>query len=148
MLETTVGVVPEAVKMVLKEGYPITPELIDADCHMFGTFDHMETETSAGWLVRFCQERKKGWAPFSYKDIEEFYKSTGKFKRFTFNRLIEPEMVPPSSERAFKGYVDPLVPCGGGWIVKYGDLYYFTHGFVVRCFKFSPKFVSSSFLTS
>jgi hypothetical protein len=98
----------------------------------------METEVSAGWVVRFLQERGLGWAPFTYEEINAFYGR--KFKGgFGFNRLVNPEMVPPSLVRAFAGYIDPRVPVGGGWIVLGDDKKYcVTADFIERCFKSSP----------
>lgn len=48
-------------------------------------------------------------------------------------------MIPPSAVRAFAGYFDPLIPVGGGWIVKdAAGLHYFTAEFVLRCHSASP----------
>lgn len=66
----------------------IKPEDIDASKHLFGAFGHSETEVSAGWIVRYCQERGKGWDDFSYEDIEAYYRQKGLHDGFTFNRLV------------------------------------------------------------
>ncbi|MFA6554682.1 MAG: hypothetical protein WCS89_04235 [Candidatus Paceibacterota bacterium] len=120
------------------EEFPITPEHIDASQHLFDAFDHSETEVSAGWIVRFMQARGKGWTPFTQEEIETFYSK--KFNDgFHFNRLVNPQMIPPSLVRAFEGYMDPLVPAGGGWIILADDKkYYVTDDFVIRCFKSQP----------
>jgi hypothetical protein len=120
------------------EEFPITPEHIDASQHLYGAFDHLETEISAGWIVRFMQARGKGWMPFTREEIEAFYSK--KFSHsFRFNRLVDPQMIPPSLVRAFEGYMDPLVPAGGGWIILGDDKrYYVTDDFVTRCFKSRP----------
>lgn len=76
--------------------------------------------------------------PFTLEEIEVFYskKFSGGFR---FNRLVEPQMIPPSLARAFMGYCDPLIPAGGGWIVLGDDnKYYVTDDFVTQCFKSRP----------
>jgi hypothetical protein len=125
-------------KLLGTENFPIQPHQIDASEHLFDSFDHNETEASAGWIVRFMQERGQGWAPFTFEEINAFY-SRRHTNRFTFNRLIDPQMVPPSLARAFAGYHDPLVPAGGGWVIKDNDgKYYVTDDFVTQCFKSRP----------
>jgi hypothetical protein len=62
--------------------------------HYWDTFDHQETEISARWIVRFLQERNKGWDDFTVGEIRTFYKtkreSGGKpDDGFTFNYLVE-----------------------------------------------------------
>lgn len=124
-----------------QENFKVQPDDIDASTrHLWNAFDHSETETSAGWIIRFLQERGLGWAPFSHNEIEAYYSKSGKFTGFSFNRLINPEMVPPSLARAFAGYYDKRIPKGGGWIIKGDDdKYYVTVEFVTRCFSSSPK---------
>ena len=52
----------------------IRPSNIDAGRHLFNTFDHSETETSAGWIVRFCQQRDgDDWRPFDHADLLAYY---------------------------------------------------------------------------
>lgn len=121
----------------------IRPEQIDCTRHFFDAFDNMETEISAKWIVKFAQARARGWAPFSYEDINGFYSRTIK-DGYRFNRLVNPEMVPPSLARAFAGIIEPRVPVGGGWIVKIDELYYITDEFVRRCFKSSPAAVPTA----
>ena len=76
--------------------------------------------------------------PFTHEEINEFYSMEHR-DGFTFNRLIEPDMVPPSLVRAWAGHNDPLIPAGGGWIILGTDeKYYVTDDFVTRCFKSSP----------
>ncbi len=120
------------------EDFHIKPEHIDASGHLFGAFGNSETEVSAGWIVRFAQDRGEGWAPFTYEEINGFYSQKHK-DGFTFNRLVNPQMIPPSLARAFAGQYDPPVPAGGGWLVKGDDdKYYFTDDFVTRCFQSRP----------
>ncbi len=120
------------------ESFHIQPDDINAAKHFFCAFGNSETEISAGWIVRFLQKRKQGWAPFTYEEIEAFYSRKRK-DGFTFNRLIDPEMIPPDLARAFAGYHDARVPAGGGWIViDTSDRYWVTEEFVERCHRSSP----------
>lgn len=119
--------------------FHIHPDDIDASKHFFGAFDHTETEVSAGYIVRFLQKRNLGWEPFTREEIEAFYAESQK-DGFTFNRLIEPEMILPNLARAFAGHHDPRIPAGGGWIIMDTyDRYYVTDDFVKRCYKSSPR---------
>lgn len=116
--------------------HKIKPKDINTSQHFFDAFDNTETEISAGYIVRLCQ-KKGGWFPFTKNEIEAFYRESGNVN-FTFNRLIEPEMVPPSLARAFAGHHDTPVPKGGGWVVNINGMYHVTDDFIVRCFKSSP----------
>ncbi|MEX0649401.1 MAG: hypothetical protein WD200_00175 [Candidatus Andersenbacteria bacterium] len=119
------------------EDFPIQPDHIDGSRHLWNAFDHTETEVSAGWIIRFLQERGKSWAPFTYGEINAFYSREHK-DGFTFNRLINVEMVPPNLARAFAGHHDDPVPRGGGWILEDADGYHVTDDFITRCFQSSP----------
>ena len=62
-------------------------------CQYWDTFGNSETEVSAYWVVWFLQERDKGWEPFTYGEIDDFYnKKRGKKghakEHFSFNRLL------------------------------------------------------------
>lgn len=121
------------------EGYPIQPRDIDGSKHFFGAFGHNETEISAGWIIRFLQERNQSWRPFTYEDINTF--CARKYSNgFRFNRLIEAEMIPPSLARAFAGYHDTPIPAGGGWVIidASSGQHYVTEEFIARCYKSSP----------
>ena len=125
--------------IVSGEDFPIQPQDINESKHFFGAFDHTETEVSAGWICRFLQNRRQSWKPFDYDEINAFY--TRSFThRFSFNRLVEAEMVPPSLARAFAGYHDAPIPAGGGWLLldDTTGLYYVTEEFITRCHKSSP----------
>ncbi|OGC45263.1 hypothetical protein A2V49_01535 [candidate division WWE3 bacterium RBG_19FT_COMBO_34_6] len=91
------------------------PEQIDTTKHFYDAFGNCETEISARWIVRLCQKRNIGWEPFTYNDIDGFYRSKG-FYGFTFNNLIT-----------------------GRYIEEKNGLYHITLDFVVRCYKSSPK---------
>ena len=120
------------------DSFPVQPCHIDASKHLFDAFDHSETETSAGWIIRFLQERNTGWQPFTLAEIQEFY--SRKFDHgFCFNCLVNTEMIPLSLARAFEGHHDPRIPAGGGWIILGNDdKYYVTEEFVTSCFKSRP----------
>ena len=69
------------------------PSDFRSDDHLWDTFSHNETEVSAGWVLRFLQERGDGWRDFTVGEIREFYRceraSVGqRGDGFTFNRLI------------------------------------------------------------
>lgn len=126
------------------EAFPIQPNHIDASDHLWDSFDQLETETSARWIILFMQKRGQSWAPFTYDDINSFYSERLR-DGFTFNRLINPEMVPPSLARALAGHLDERVPVGGGWIILDADNnYYVTDDFVDRCFKSRPAAQSAT----
>ncbi len=120
------------------DSFEIQPKDINADRHLWDAFNNMETELSAGYIVRMCQERG-GWFPFTQEEIEEFYHRSSGHTGFCFNRLVEPEMIPRSLARAFAGHFSPLVPMGGGWVVLCADgKYRVTEDFIRRCHKSSP----------
>jgi hypothetical protein len=54
----------------------IRPSNIDASKHLFSTpWENGETETSAGWIVRFCQERDgDDWRPYDHADLLAYYR--------------------------------------------------------------------------
>ena len=54
----------------------IRPSDIDASKHLFSTpWQNGETETSAGWIVRFCQERDgDDWRPYDHADLLVYYR--------------------------------------------------------------------------
>lgn len=95
--------------------YPVRPNHINAQRHLFGGFGNRETEISAGWVVRFCQQRGAGWQPFTEADINGFYHTNGQLGEFWFNGLVK-----------------------GGFLVLKDGKYSFTHEFVLNCFRASP----------
>ena len=76
----------------------------------------MEREISANWIVRFCQERGDGWAPFLMSELRQFCCKQG-YERFSLNGLDKN-------------------PAYG--IVKQDDVYLIRPRFVARCYGASP----------
>lgn len=100
---------------IIDNQFPITPNHINADTHLWDAFNHSETEVSAGWIVRMLQHRGKGWEPFTLSEIEKFYSQKHK-NGFTFNKLIT-----------------------HGWIVEHDGQFFVTDEFVCRCLVSSPR---------
>jgi hypothetical protein len=141
--------------------FPIQPDHINTKRHFAEAFDNMETEISAHYVVKLCQELGT-WGPFTMEQIEEIYRKAGLRDGFTFNRLIEPEEVFANAAEEFGRMAthanffprDPFmasmsyamshgkpetVAKGGGWIVLGADKKYrVTDDFVNRCYKSSP----------
>lgn len=106
------------------EHFTIRPSDISSEGHLFDAFDHYETEISARYIVRLCQQRGN-WHPFTRDEIEAVYQAAGHNDGFRFNRLIEPEYTRRS-------LYDTPVPKGGGWIVEGDGKYFITAEFVRR----------------
>ena len=122
--------------VIHERDFPIQPDHIATPKggHFWNAFDNTETEISARYVVRLCQ-RKGGWYPFSYDEIEALYNEAG-YRNFAFNRLIEPGM-------AF--YIQKgRVPEGGGWIIEQEGQYFVTDDFILRCYKSSPVDVATA----
>jgi len=96
--------------------------------HLFGAFDHMETEISARWVVRFCEQSGDTWDDFKRADLVAFYQEKlGANETFHFNRLIRPG----SSFSIVHG----SRPAGGGWLTEIGDKLRVEPDFVLRCIR-------------
>lgn len=95
-----------------ESNFPIQPKDIVIKDHLWDAFGNSESEVSAAYIVRLCQEHGS-WRPFTEEEIEAFYAKCGLRDGFTFNRLID-------------GVYGP--------IVKKDGLYYVTHAFILRCF--------------
>jgi len=144
-----------------EEDYPIQPQDIDASRHFFDAFDNMETEISAGWIIRFMQQRGTGWQPFTQDEIDVHYNR--KFSgHFPFNRLVEAESVLARPAEEFGRVLEHVSICrntnptvaaisyamedhrpekvevGGGWVILRDGKYHVTHEFISRCHKSSP----------
>lgn len=109
--------------------HPVEPKHIDASRHLWSAFGNQETEVSAGWLVRFAQDRGEGWAPFTYEEIDKYYQERCKNPGgpFTFNRLLDVFIVRgPTEEHPYCYYPKP------------STVLFFTAEFVGRCVASSP----------
>ena len=102
-------------QVVDPKSYPITPEHIDASKHLWNAFVSQEQEVTAGWLVRFVQDRGEGWTSFTAADINRYYHEQGRPEQFWFNGLD----------------ID-------GTLVQHDGHFHFTHRFVSACYKSSP----------
>lgn len=140
---TSAGVAPT------DKGYPIRPSMIDAKKHLWDAFDNNETEVSAGWLVRFCQQRGgNDWRPFTYAEIDGYYRQRGHTDGFTFNRLLaknrksRPFVTFGPGKSVDMGDTKEIKPLQGegrdGLILEIDGRYHFTHEFVRRCHESSP----------
>ncbi len=86
------------------------PKDINVSRDFIDTFGQSESETSANFIVRYCQ-LVGNWSSFTFDQINDYYldlvgRKSGD-RNFSFNRLV--------SE---------------GWIAKDGDLYCVTLGFL------------------
>ncbi|MBI2463021.1 MAG: hypothetical protein HYV65_02190 [Candidatus Spechtbacteria bacterium] len=97
----------------------ICPSDIDARVcarvNFFNTFGHYETESSAWWVVWFCQNQGS-WEPFSFKQIDSFYRANRGLGHFTLNRLVPDEFI----------------------ILMDDGKYRVTEGFISACHRASP----------
>ena len=60
--------------------YPIQPKDINAEGALIDCFGNLESEVSAGWVIRFLQERGAGWVPFTYNEINGYYEANSNSK--------------------------------------------------------------------
>lgn len=122
----------------MKPQTPITPNDISINQHFWDAFGNNETEVSAHWIVRFCQERGTGWEPFTYDEINSFYQANCKAKHpgnFTFNRLI------PGVHKHMTAQSFPYGETRDNnavITVDSGGHYHITAKFVAACYKSSP----------
>jgi hypothetical protein len=100
-------------------GWPIQPERIDVSVEAFLASSASRLyplKTAAWWLVRFCQWRASGWAPFTQAEIDRFYQADGQTDgSFACDELME------------RGYL--------GW---HNRQFWFTPKFVLSCWL--PRF--------
>ncbi len=94
--------------------YPIQPNHIHTGDHFWDAFSNSETEVSARYIVRLCQENN-GWMSFTKEEIDKSSKHD-----FHFNHL-----------RTYNDEPHSFVQLRDG-------RYYVTHEFVANCFKSSP----------
>ncbi|MCX6791557.1 MAG: hypothetical protein NT149_00780 [Candidatus Gottesmanbacteria bacterium] len=109
--------------------FPIKPGDINANKRLFDAYGNTETEISAGYIIRLCQE-KDSWKPFTAEEIEEIYHRVSSHEGFSFNQLVDQGM-------SFS-IVTGRYPVGGGWIVLREGKYHLTTTFVEAAFKSSP----------
>lgn len=98
----------------------VPPSAIDTSRHFWNAFDNSETETSALWIVRLCQERG-GWEPFTVADIEALYHERFPRGRFHLNRLTDARADGPLIAKNEEG------------------LYEVSDDFIYRCYRSSPS---------
>jgi hypothetical protein len=99
--------------------YPIQPQHINSNQVFWNSFGNLEKETSARWIVKYCQ-KQGNWKPFTYQQIEEFY-NLGGYKNFWFNGIAGVKDSPNS------------------FLIIDGTTYYITHQFIAKCFLSSPN---------
>ena len=92
----------------------VQPNQIDTWHHFLDAFGKYKVEVSARYIVRFCQQRGRGWEPFSYEDITDFYRQVGPGDDSWLNRLTT-----------------------RGYVVEKGGFYHVTDEFIARCYKAS-----------
>ena len=111
--------------------FDIQPDQIDTPQggHFWDAFGNSETEVSARYVVRLCQE-KGGWYPFTREEIEEFYNKSG-HQNFWFNWLVHPGTAYSITGGSYQ--------VGGGWILEKDDQYFVTDDFIQRCYKSALK---------
>lgn len=111
----------------------IEPSDIDSTKHFWDAFDHAETEVSARYIVRLCQE-VGGWVPFTFEQINAFYQKArgNKIESFTFNRLVDAQWV------RTRPWAEPELK-GGGWVFRdHAGNYHISEEFIKRCANSSP----------
>jgi hypothetical protein len=125
------------VVIVDPKGFPVKPMNVDVSKHFWDAFGNNESECSAHYIVKLCQE-KGGWFPFTMEEIETVYRRAG-HTNFYFNWLVDPGRRVTNAAQVFAGDLPKTVPIGGGWIVKDADgKFHITEDFVNRCYKSSP----------
>ena len=132
----------------------ICPSNIDTSKPFWNTFGHSETETSALWIVRFCQEvNGDSWKPFTLQALDGYYQD-GRLAQiqagwdklqdghsynlggprpkechesFCFNRLDNP------------GWLHVIGGKNGKARITYRTLIRVTPAFILTCLKANPK---------
>lgn len=51
--------------IIEKNVFPLQPRDLDTHKRFVGAFENSETDVSAHYIVRMCQEELGGWLPFS-----------------------------------------------------------------------------------
>ncbi len=138
----------------------IRPSSIDATKHFYGAFGHCQTEFSAGWIVRFCQQRTgDNWRPFTRADLLAFYqplrlaannkhieqKNASMKTRFDdavaseASFIPEYNQIPRETSCNEEFYYRGLLNTQHRWLYVAKDgLIHITRDFVLKCFQSSP----------
>jgi len=101
---------------------PIKPSDIRTVQHLCNAFGKSETEISAGWLVRFAQDRGN-WEPFTWAELNGRYQKKFPGCDFRFNGLTPKFIVPDTDACNFAP----------------DTVFRFTRDFVARCFASSER---------
>jgi len=108
----------------------LAPEDFRTDTHYWDAFGNNETEISARWVIRFLQDRGKGWASFTFAEINTYYLTImmGVARDFTFNRLVEGSHNHMTAQSFPRGEQRANDSC----IVVDGDTYTITDNFLAK----------------
>ncbi len=126
-----------------QEDFPVRPSDIDASKHLFDAFENMETEISAGHIIRLMQQ-KGDWEPFTYGELNSFYQKScgaGHVGSFTFNHLLGSFRVFRRGE-SYSERLDVVVREGDekndGYNIQDKDVFRVTDQFVLRSYMSGP----------
>jgi hypothetical protein len=111
----------------------INPSDINTNSHFWDAFGNNETEVSANYIVRFCQERGH-WEPFTLAEIEAFYQRTSGHQGFSFNRLLGG----PYQHMTAASFPWGETRQAEAFILKKNGQYVITSEFIERCYNSSP----------
>jgi hypothetical protein len=126
------------------EDFPIKPSDINAAEYMWDSFDNMETDISAGWIIRLLQEKGNEWVPFTYGELNAYYRKNCKAQNvgnYTFNHLLGEFAVCKRGKRYFER-MDVVVREGDekntGQNIQDTDVFRVTNQFVFRAYASRP----------
>lgn len=128
------------------EDFPIKPSDINASEYMWDAYGNVETDISAGYIIRLLQE-KGDWLRFTYGELNAYYKKTctpskgGCLGNYTFNRLLG-EFHVLSIRGDYSDRLDVVVREGGeknhGYDIKDTDVFLVTDQFIFRAYSSRP----------
>lgn len=72
---------------------PKPADIILPDNHLYGTYGNYESEVSARWIIKFCQDAGD-WISFTQAEIDKFSKHD-----FWFNNLIEDSYIEKNGDQ-------------------------------------------------
>ncbi len=117
---------------IIDSDFPIKPSDISADISFSITFRYANMELAAVRIVHFCQDRKRGWEPFTKREIFAFLYRVGVEKETVYG-FAEEE---PTFLSALTWISDKdRLP----WIVEKEGTYYVTEEFVALCYRGAPQ---------